>query len=198
MIKKNIAQEIAPYKDLFDICNDQEIQNLIREKNEILGFITLISAAPIEMELQDWLPFLASDGSLSFSDERLATDFAHAVLEYYNFCTEQYKNERELSLPTEYWIDDYNEVTDQGISFATGYLSAFNTFEDIWQSQESNKELNIEDLIQTIMLLLSKMATPNVTDPQMKELFSQMPDFKSILTLLPSILSKLGQNTHIS
>lgn len=188
--------QIKTYQALAELWQTPEIKNNAREINEMLGFISVIAASPEPLELQDWFPYLWSQGlSPSFSNEELAQAFAAAVLQFYQSCIENYQQATPLVLPTEDWLNEYQEVTDQGIAFASGYLAGFHSIEDNWQRLNLAAGSAPEQLLQTTMLLLSKMATPNTTDPQMQALFVQLPDMPEIINSLSSLLSALGNTS---
>ena len=185
--------KIHAYQALTELWQTPEIKNNAREINEMLGFISVIAASPEPLELQDWFPYLWAQGlSPTFSNEALAQAFAAAVLQYYESCIVNYQQATPLGLPAMQWLDEYQEVTDQGIAFASGYLAGFHSIEHCWQRLNLAAGSASEQLLQTTMLLLSKMATPNTSDPQMQALFVQLPDMPEIIHSLPSLLSALG------
>ena len=181
------------YQALVELGQIPEIKDNAREINEMLGFISVIAATPEPLDLQDWFPLLWAQGlAPSFSNETLASDFAAATLQFYEDCLVNYQQSTPLSLPAELWLNEYQQVTEQGIAFASGYLAGFHSTEDIWQSLNLIPGSEPEQLLQTTMLLLSKMATPNSNDPQMQALFVQLPGMDEIISSLPSLLSALG------
>ncbi|WP_028862102.1 UPF0149 family protein [Psychromonas aquimarina] len=181
------------YQVLINVCEIPEIKKNARGCNEILGFISSIAAAPVQVEIEQWMPFLwAEDSAPSFSDEQTAVDFAAAVLQFYEQCLVCYQQLLPLPLPTEQWLDQELQVTAQGRLFAAGYLSAFHSIEAVWQSLDLQPGSEAEQLLQTSMLLLSKLAASDSDETQMQFLFSQLPDMPEIVDLLPALLSKLG------
>ena len=184
---------ITPYQALVELCLNSEIKDSAREVNEMLGFICVMAASPEPLELQEWFPFLwKQESEPSFSSETLAVDFAQAVLQFYENCLLNYQQAKPLILPTEMWLNEYGEVTEQGSAFASGYLSGFHSSEESWQTLNLVPGSEPEQLLQTSMLLLSKMATPNSNDPQMQALFMQLPSMQEIITSLPQLLGVLG------
>lgn len=179
-----------PYQALVELGGIEEIKNNALDADQMLGVICAISAAPTQLELQDWLPCLwAEDQTPSFSNEPLAVEFATACMQFYNACLTSYQQSTALRLPTQKWINESLEITEQGRSFALGYLSFF-------QSVEPNtgiaQETALEQLSQTTTLLLSKMSNPDNNDPQMSALFNQLPEMDEIVSSLPLLLSTLG------
>lgn len=184
---------MKPYQALFDLCRNPEIENDVREVNEILGFICVIAASPESRELQDWFPFLWTHGQdPSFSSERLAVDFASAVLQFYKSCVLNYQQLKPLILPTELWLNEQQEETAQGMAFASGYLAGFHHIEADWQTEQLAPGSEGGQLLQTTILLLSKMAAAESHEPQMQELFEQLPGLPEIVSSLPSLLTALG------
>ena len=185
-------RSIKAYQALVTLCQNPEIKDNAREVNEMLGFISAIAASPEPLDLQQWFPYLWTQGEPLFSHEALAVDFAGAALQFYEACLVNYQQAKPLLLATELWLDEYQEVTEQGIAFASGYLSGFHNTEESWQTLNLTPGSEPEQLLQTSMLLLSKMATPNSNDPQMQALFVQLPGMQEIVSSLPLLLSALG------
>lgn len=184
---------IKPYQALEEICQSPEIANAVREVNEMLGFICAVAASPQPLDLQEWFPSLWTQGSApSLSSENLAVEFAAAVLQFYENCLLSSQHGQPLLLPTELWLDDARQVTEQGRAFACGYLTGFHHIEEIWQAQNVAPASEPEQLLQTTLLLLSKMAATSNTDPQMQALFVQLPSMQEIVSSLPPLLSALG------
>ena len=184
---------IKPYQALVELSQNPEIKNSAREVNEILGFICVMAASPEPLELQEWFSYLWLPGEdPSFSSETLAVDFAQAVLQFYDNCVLNYQQAKPLILPEECWLNDDQQVTEQGIAFASGYLSGFHHSEESWQKLNLIAGSEPEQLLQTSMLLLSKMANPDSHDPQMQALFVQLPGMQEIVRSLPQLLSVLG------
>ena len=187
---KNVS---TPYQALFEIYQYSEVKNNVREVDEMLGFICAIAASPVPLELQDWFPYLWKQGvEPSFANEKLAIDFASATLAFYENCLLNYQQCKPLVLPDGCWLDKSQLVSGQGVAFASGYLLAFNSIEAYWQALNLPAGSEPDQLLQTSMLLLSKMATSETTDLQMQALFAQLPDLPEIVSALPRLLSTLG------
>jgi len=188
-----MKKQSPPYQALVTLCEIAEIKNNAKDVDQILGFICAISATPAQLELQDWLPGLWAEGQTpSFSNEQLAVEFSTAGIQFYDTCLSSYQEPIALALPTQGWINESLEITEQGQSFAFGYLSAFQRVENIWQNTEMAKEGTLEQLLQTTTLLISKMANPAGDDPQMLAVFNQLPEMDEIVSSLPLLLSTLG------
>ena len=192
-------RSIKPYQALVALCQNPEIKNSAREVNEMLGVICAMAASPEPLELQEWFPYLwKQESEPSFSSETLAVDFAQAVLQFYENCLLNYQQAKPLLLPTELWLNEYGEVSEQGIAFASGYLSGFHNSEESWQTLNLVPGSEPEQLLQTSMLLLSKMATPNSNDPQMQALFVQLPGMPEIVSSLSQLLGALGHFSAVA
>ncbi|MCW8996437.1 MAG: UPF0149 family protein [Psychromonas sp.] len=186
-------RSVKPYQALVELGRIPEIRAKARTADEMLGIICVIAASPEPLELQDWFPQLWKQGSApSFASETLAVDFASAALQFYENCLLNYQQSTPLILPVEQWLNEEQQVTDTGIAFASAYLSGFEHVKDGWQRLNVAPESEAAQLLQTTMLLLSKMATPDSNDQQMQALFRQLPDMQEIVAALPQLLSALG------
>jgi len=183
---------IEPYQALLELHLIPEINEQARPFGEMAGFICAISASPETLDLADWFPLLMMQQAPSFSSEKIASDFAAAVLQFYDHCLVNFQQSVPLSLPLELWLTAENEITAQGIAFASGYLSGFHRMESAWQGLNLSPESESGQLLQTTVLLLSKMAAGKNQDPQMLELFMQLPAMAEIVSALPALLSALG------
>lgn len=183
----------SSYQQLISVFHESEIQEGARDFHELLGYISAISASPQPLEIHEWLPDLWRQGvQPSFSTEKLASDFASAVLGFYEDCLTNYHLNQPLDLPVISWLDQSEGVSGEGIAFASGYLFAFDSIEEYWQALNLPEDSESNQLLQTSMLLLSKMATPNVVEPEMEALFNQLPAMTEIVAVLPRLLATLG------
>lgn len=183
---------VNPYQVLSELYQQTEINTNARDFNEILGFICCIAASPQPIELADWFPHLWKNGSPSFSHELLANDFAAAILQFYEGCLKQYQQAEPLLLPTALWLNESGQITEQGSAFASGYLTGFNRTETIWQNTNLAMGSEPEQLLQTSLLLLSKMALANGVDQQMQQLFVELPEMDEIISTVPALIGALG------
>ena len=183
---------VESYQALSELYLQTEINTNAKDFNEILGFICCIAASPQPLELADWFPHLWKKGSPSFSHEAIANNFAAAILQFYEGCLNQYQQAAPLLLPTVLWLNESGRVTEQGSAFASGYLTGFNRTETIWQNTNLAMGSEPEQLLQTSLLLLSKMAMPDNADPQMQKLFVELPDMAEIISSLPALIGALG------
>ena len=186
---------LSPEQLLIEIYQHPEIQKNVREINEIQGFICALAALPEALELQDWFPCLWRPGREPlFSSEALAIDFASAVLPVYEHFLLSYQQRESLSVSSQLWLDEDCQLTKQGSAFASGYLSGFQYFEQRWQNLNLSDGSEVQQLLQTTLLLLTKMATPNSDDPQMQALFMDLPEMQEIVSALPQLLAALGHS----
>ena len=186
---------LSPEQSLIKIYQSPEIQKNAREINEIHGFICAVAALPEALELQDWFPCLWMPGCEPlFSSEALAIDFASAVLPVYENVLLKYQQREPLILSSQLWLDEDLQITKQGRAFASGYLSGFQYFEECWQNLNLSDGSETQQLLQTTLLLLTKMATPNSNDPQMQALFIELPTIQEIVSSLPQLLAALGHS----
>lgn len=186
-------KQTSPYQALAALCEIAEIKKSALDVDQMLGFICAVSAAPTQLELQDWLPCLWAEGRTpSFSNEQLAVEFATAGMQFYDACLTSYQQSIALTLPTQRWINESLEITEQGRRFAFGYLSGFQSVEEIWQNIGMPKEGTLVQLLQTTTLLLSKITNPSGDDPHMLTVFNQLPEMDEIVSSLPLLLSTLG------
>lgn len=184
------------YQALIEMCQIAEIKCNARDAHANLGFICAIAAAPEALELQEWFPLLwQADKAFTFSNAAIANRFAAATLAFYDACLLNYQSSKSLHLPSDLWLAGSQQVTEQGRAFASGYLRAFEYTESLWLSLNLATGSEPEQLLQTTMLLLSKMATveSHTTQPtQLQALFSQLPDMQEIVTSLPLLLTAVG------
>ncbi|ABM03142.1 yecA family protein [Psychromonas ingrahamii 37] len=183
-------KQTSPYQALVALCEIAEIKKNALDVDQMLGFICAISASPTQLDLQDWLPCLWAEGLMpSFSNEQLAVEFATACMQFYDACLTGYQQSIALVLPTQRWINESLEITEQGSRFASGYLSGFQSIE---QNIEIVKEGTLEQLLQTATLLLSKITNPSGDNLEMLTLFNQLPEVDEIVSSLPLLLGTLG------
>lgn len=176
--------------DLYEI---HEIQESNRDVHESLGLITAVALSPQGVELQNWLPLLAKQGfDFTFSNRQLASDFSTVTLAFYEQCFSCYQSLTPLNLPSELWLDENLQISRQGALFAIGFLSGFQSIEVMCNTLALKSGSESEHILQTTMLLLSKMASLNSDDPKMQILFGQLPSMVEIINAVPTLLSALG------
>ncbi|WP_413699393.1 hypothetical protein ACLKMH_18255 [Psychromonas sp. KJ10-10] len=165
----------------------QELQNLyaiteIKENCVDVDFAyAFISAmASSELDLYQWMPMLFVNAEESLSSEEVATKLAQKVLAIYENCQEKLSLQMPIYIPQEGIIQ-----------FANGYLQALMLIDNVQALRfvEGSAEENLQ---QTCLLLLDKLATPETNDAQKLAMFEQLPSSEEIVALLPSLLSHYG------
>ncbi|TEW55994.1 UPF0149 family protein [Psychromonas sp. RZ22] len=156
-----------------------------------LGFICSIQAIPEGVDLEQWLSYLWRDGvDISFTDEQQATEYAQRVLNLVAHLQSLYAEATSLDeLNCQEWLDN-DALTVEAVEFAAGYLAAIECFNEQWLV--TNEDENTQNLLQTSILLLSKLAPSEEVDQQLLDLFEQLPDFAEILQILPQLLTNLA------
>lgn len=182
-----------PYQSLIDVFLNDEVKDNVRDINEVLGFISAISASPEPLELQSWLPHLWElESDPTFSNEDLAADFANAAIRFYDHCILSYQENEPLILPSDMWLDTDLRFTEQGNKFAEGYLLGFEIIEPTWQKLTLKEDSEEANLLQTMTWLISKMASPYDNEPEVQALFDQLHSPQDIINLLPILLCGFG------
>jgi len=157
-----------------------------------IGFICSVQAQPSLLELDEWLHYLWKENEcISFEDEKQATEYAENILSFVSEIQALYQQALPLSaLNCENWLDDKGQISTNALQFATGFLNAIELFNEHWVSVENHE--STENLLQTSILLLSKITPIEDQDPQMQAIFTQLPNFDEILKILPQLLSNLA------
>ena len=157
-----------------------------------LGFICSVQALPEMVELEQWLSYLWLEGvDISFDGEEQASEYAKKVLNLVAEIQQMYQQAIPLEgLNSQQWLTQENVLTDDAIAFASGFLVAIELFSDQWTSVE--QDVNTQNILQTTILLLSKLAPAENIDKQHKELLAQLPEPIEILRILPQLLSNLA------
>jgi len=157
-----------------------------------LGFICSVQALPEMVELEQWLSYLWLEGvDINFDDEEQAIEYAKKVLNLVSEIQNMYQQAIPLDgLNSQQWLTQENTLTDDAIAFSSGFLVAIEQFSDQWASVEQN--VNTQNILQTTILLLSKLAPAENIDLQHTELLAQLPEPIEILRILPQLLSNLA------
>lgn len=156
-----------------------------------LGLICSLQALPALLDLEQWLLHLWQDQIISFDDEKQAADYAKTVLKFVSTVQASYEEALPLNeLECTKWLNEDKSVAQNGIEFATGFLAAIELFNAEWLVVEHDE--NTQNILQTTILLLTKLAPPEEIDQQLNDLFEQLPEFSEILHILPQLLSNLA------
>ena len=140
--------------------------------------------ASSDLELEQWMPALFLSEDHCFSNEQLAIDFAQTVLAIHQQALISFQQQTSLAQPP---LEDNETI----MHYANGYLQAF-IFIDHIQGTTFPAGSSGENLQQTCLLLLDKLATGKTDEVQKLTLFAQLPTNAEILQLLPTLLSRYG------
>jgi len=158
-----------------------------------LGFICSVQAVPEIIDLEKWLVYLWRDGVISFDNEQQATEYAQVVLKIVTEIDNLYEQARPLEqLNCMNWLSEQQLLNEEAILFASGFLSAVEVFNNEWLLVEGD-EL-VQNLLQTTVLLMTKLTKDDNTPTDLLDLFEQLPNIEEILKILPSLMSNLAFN----
>lgn len=188
----NTQQET--YKELIDLYDIAEIKENAGNIHESLGFLYAITAVPQQLDLEIWLPMLwKEDRKFDFSHEKLASQFAKCWLGAHQQCLLDYQSRQPIVIPlSEQWIDEHLHITTNAKAFAIGYLRGFQLVEVLWAEMGFPDNSEAEQLLQTTLLLLSKLADVDSQDPKMQALFTQLPNLQEIVKTIPALFTAMG------
>ena len=157
-----------------------------------LGFICSVQAVPELVDLQEWLPLLWQDGAnISFDNEKQATEYAQTIFNIANNIQSLYQQSMPLQdLECEKWLDCDHNINAKGAQFAAGYLAAIELFNAQWSVIDD--EVETQNLLQTVILLLSKLAPSKEIDENLSAIFEQLPTPAEIVEILPLLLTNLA------
>jgi uncharacterized protein YecA (UPF0149 family) len=174
------------YQDLQKLYALAEIEENCVDVNFAYAFISAMAAS--ELELSQWMPMLFINDSGSLSSQEIASDFAQAVLAIYENSHQKLQQQIPLYLPI---IENVSEENESLSQYANGYLQALMLIDNIQvlRFPDGSTEDNLQ---QTCLLLLDKLASFKTNDPQKLALFKQLPTNEEIVSLLPTLLSRYG------
>lgn len=157
-----------------------------------LGFICSVQALPEQVDLEQWLAFLWLEGvDISFDNEQQATEYAKKVLKLVSEIQNLYQHATPLSgLNCNQWLSKQQILSNDAIQFSAGFLAAIELFNTQWAAIDDQPKT--QNILQTTILLLSKLAPTENVDQQLLDLFEQLPEPVEILQILPQLLSNLA------
>jgi len=157
-----------------------------------LGFICSVQALPEQVDLEQWLAYLWLDGvDISFDNEQQATEYAKNVLKLVSEIQNLYQHAMPLNdLNCNQWLSEQQILSNEASQFSAGFLAAIEHFNTQWAAVD--EQPNTQNMLQTTILLLSKLAAAENIDQQRLALFEQLPDPVEILQILPQLLSNLA------
>lgn len=159
-----------------------------------IGLICSVQALPEIIDLELWLPCLWRDGvDISFDNQQQASEYARTVLKMANDIQALYQESLPLQdLDCETWLDCHKNANDKGVQFAKGFLAGIEIFNAQWSV--ADEDINTQNLLQTAILLLSKIAPTEEIDEALLAIFDQLPKVSEIMTVLPLLLTNLAVN----
>ena len=164
-----------------------------------LGFICSVQAVPEIIDLEKWLTYLWRDGVISFDNEKQATEYAQGVLTMLAEIDRLYEQATPLDqLECLEWLSEQQWLSKDAMLFASGFLAAIEIFNTEWMRMEGDE--SVQNLLQTTVLLLTKLTIDENTPAELLDLFEQLPEVEEILKILPSLMSNLAysaaQSSH--
>lgn len=183
------------YKQLNALYDIVEIKENARNIHESLGFLYAITAPSEQVELETWLPMLwKEDRSFDFSHEQLANQFAMNWLAAHQQCLLDYQCQQVICIPlSELWLDEHRQITVHAKAFSVGYLRGFQLVEVSWTELDLADNTEAGQLLQTTLLLLSKLADVDCSDASMQAVFNQLPSLQEIVNTMPALLTAMGK-----
>lgn len=159
-----------------------------------LGLICCVQALPELLDLEAWLLHLWKEQVISFDNEQQAEEYAQKVLTLVNAIQTAYQEALPLhSLDCAQWLDADKQLSIEGNQFSAGFLAAIELFNAKWFAVEGDE--NTQNILQTTILLLTKLAPPEDADEEMNALLEQLPEASEILQILPQLLSNLAYSS---
>lgn len=164
-----------------------------------LGFICSVQAVPAIIDLDKWLVDLWRDGNISFDNEKQATEYAEMILNMLVEIDDLYDQAMPLEqLNCMKWLGEQQQLCKEAILFASGFLAAIEVFNVEWMQVEGDEP--VQNLLQTTVLLMTKLTKNENTSAELLDLFEQLPEVEEILKILPSLMSNLAysaaQSSH--
>jgi len=184
--QSNVFMDFIRYSE-----NYQQLQQLQPTYYQ-LGFICSVQALPELIDLEQWLGYLWQEGAdMTFENQQQAADFANNVLKLVAELQSLYQQAIPLNgLNCKTWIDNEQILSVNAVQFSAGFLAAIELFNSHWLGLEDQPEA--QNLLQTTILLLSKLAPAEDVDQTLLDLFQQLPETDEILQILPQLLSNLA------
>lgn len=186
------SQQKAAIAQFIDFNDTHPLREKLKPSYYQLGFICSVQALPELVDLELWLPLLWEDkNAISFHDEQQATEYANQVLALVETLHDSYQQAIPLTgLPVETWLTENQQVTEQASDFCSGYISAIELFNENWLVLEQHPEA--QNILQTVILLLSKLRPAEQTEESLQAVFAQLPEAAEILEVMPKLLTNLA------
>ena len=184
--------KICIFKEFIDYNENCQQSQQLHPSYYQLGFICSVQAIPEIVDLEQWLTYLWQEGAdISFENELQAAEFANNVLKLVAELERLYEQATPLNaLDCDSWIRRDQTLSNDAHFFSAGFLAAIELFNAQWLMLEDDPEA--QNLLQTTILLLTKMAPSETIDPALIEIFEQLPDVAEIVKILPQLISNLA------
>jgi len=180
------------FMDFINFNKDLPFSDRLQSPYYQLGFICSVQAVPEIVELEDWLSHLwLPKEKIQFDNETQATHYAQQILLIANEINELYSQAIPLtSLNSLQWLDQQQQLTQNGVDFAEGFLMAIEQFNEQWLRVSHNE--TTQNLLQTTILLLTKLIPEQESHSSLSSVFEQLPETAEILSILPQLMSQLA------
>jgi len=176
------------FTDFIEFNSQHTLSSLLQPSYYQLGFMCSVQAIPELVDLEEWLFYLWRDGNISFDDQAQATEYAQHILRLTTHINERYEQALPLTeLHCEHWLTETSTAANE---FSAGFLAAIDVFNTRWLAVDADP--NAQNLLQTSILLLSKLAPADQVAAETATLFEQLPDASEILAILPTLISQLA------
>ena len=183
-----------PFISFIDFNKNHPLADNLQPAYYQLGFICSVQAVPEMIDLESWLVYLWRDNEISFDNETQATEYAQTVLNIISEVTGSYQQAIPLDqLNDLQWLNE-QQLSEDAVMFASGFLAAVEVFNAEWLLVEG--EESIQHLLQTTVLLLTKLTKNESTPAELLVIFEQLPEIEEILKTLPSLISHLAYSAE--
>ena len=174
------------FNELKKLSCEAEIKENYIDFASLQAVIVGIAILPIEVEIEDWFSLLskADNSPLSFSNEKLATQFAVTLTTCIQNIAKQIDSNEPLSLLLPENADLYQ--------FAVTFFEVTYQYHKEWDDFVDHADEESAGMFQTTQLLICKLGKIMADDPEQAALFDQLPPESEIAVILPVLLSALG------
>jgi len=189
-----------PFISFIDFNKKHPLAEHLQPAYYQLGFICTVQAVPEIIDLEKWLVYLWRDDVISFDNEKQATEYAQVVLTMLTEIDSLYEQAKPLEqLNCMNWLNNEQHLlSEDALLFASGFLAAIEIFNVEWLQVEGDE--SVQNLLQTSVLLITKLTKDEHTSAELLALFEQLPEVEEILKILPSLISNLAysaaQSSH--
>lgn len=187
-----LTQQSECFKSFIEFNTNHPLKKHFMPTYYQLGFICSVQALPEHIDLELWLAFLwQGDVAMTFASEEQATEYAENVLRLVEVLQLSYQQALPLTaMNSKGWIDDNKIVSDNGKEFCAGFIRAIEVFNEHWLILDQEPEA--QNILQTVILLLSKIAPTENCEESLIAIFDQLPSATEIVEILPKLISNLA------